>query len=604
MALGSILQAAIGIGLLIFLHELGHFLAARAAGVRVEVFSLGFGPRLTGFRWRGTDFRLSAVPFGGFVMVAGQDPNDRRYPPEVSLHSKSVAQRALFWSGGVIMNLLFALIVFPIVFGAGVKFEAPIAGPIARGSAAWEAGIERGERIVEVAGKRVYSWQNLLMEVALNGNRPVDLLVEGTDGARRVVTARPQYDAENGMYELGLTPAFDADNVVLTVPGDGPAKAAGLQTGDRVLQINDASPLEVGAIDEFDAVTVRVRRGDEELERTVQPKATTEGVSALIGVRPLSNRVQGIRPGSALVERLGLRHDDRVLAIDGRPFLSGELADFATGPGDTAWLVQRGDEVVPLSADGAGEGARAELIEHVALAADLRLQVQPSPGGAAEDAGLRDGDWIRAIDGRPLGSWDDLRDTVVAAGEKPLTFSLLRPDAARVVDGLQRANGSELELTITPRKDAAPDFGWQIAFARRMVLIQADSFGDAVSLGTVCSIDLVKQLYVTMKRLLTGEVGAKNLGGIIRISQVSYHAAQRGPSWFWYFLALLSVNLAFVNLLPIPVLDGGHLMFLLIEKVKGSPVSTRVFGYSQVIGLVFVLLLVLFVTYNDILRLL
>ena len=107
-----------------------------------------------------------------------------------------------------------------------------------------------------------------------------------------------------------------------------------------------------------------------------------------------------------------------------------------------------------------------------------------------------------------------------------------------------------------------------------------------------------------MKRMVTGEVGAKNMGGLIRISQVSYQAAQRGPSWFLYLMAMLSLNLAFVNLLPIPVLDGGHLLFLLIEKVKGSPVSSRVFGYSQVVGLVFVLMLVLFVTYNDILQLL
>ena len=118
MAFGSILLAILGIGLLIFLHEGGHFLAARLAGVRVEVFSLGFGPRIGGFHWRGTDFRLSAVPFGGYVMVAGQDPRDRRYPRSESLYSKSVGQRALFWSGGVIMNVLFALIVFPIVFGA------------------------------------------------------------------------------------------------------------------------------------------------------------------------------------------------------------------------------------------------------------------------------------------------------------------------------------------------------------------------------------------------------------------------------------------------------------------------------------------------------
>src|SRR5690606_30370035 len=160
MAFGSILLAIFGIGLLIFLHEGGHFLAARMAGVRVEVFSLGFGPRLDGFYWRGTDFRLSAVPFGGYVMVAGQDPNDRRYSKQESLYSKSVGQRALFWSGGVIMNVLFALIVFPIVFGAGVNFEAPIAGEVERGSAAWEAGIEVDERIVEVAGKPIRSFTN------------------------------------------------------------------------------------------------------------------------------------------------------------------------------------------------------------------------------------------------------------------------------------------------------------------------------------------------------------------------------------------------------------------------------------------------------------
>ncbi len=134
--------------------------------------------------------------------------------------------------------------------------------------------------------------------------------------------------------------------------------------------------------------------------------------------------------------------------------------------------------------------------------------------------------------------------------------------------------------------------------------VRAESFGEALWLGTSLSLDMIKQLYLTLKRMVTGDVGAKNLGGIIRISQVSYQAANRGFTWFLYLMAMLSLNLAFVNLLPIPVLDGGHLLFLLIEKVKGSPVSGRVFGYSQVVGLVFVLMLVLFVTYNDILQLL
>tara|TARA_R110002072_G_scaffold100429_3_gene221162 strand:- start:56350 stop:58161 length:1812 start_codon:yes stop_codon:yes gene_type:complete len=603
MAFGSILLAILGIGLLIFLHEGGHFLAARLAGVRVEVFSLGFGPRIGGFYWRGTDFRLSAVPFGGYVMVAGQDPSDRRYPRSECLYSKSVAQRALFWSGGVIMNVLFALIVFPLVFGAGVNFEAPIAGSVPHGTAAWEAGIVPGERIVEVAGKPVYSFQNQMIEVALHGNRPVQLLVEGSDGEQRAVTAQPHFDKGTGLYSLGLTPAFDAGTAFLEVKEKGPAATAGLKTGDLVLAINGKSPAEPGSIDGLGAIKVKVARDDQELDFTLVPEPSLEGVTPMIGVSSLANRVAGIRPGCDLLDRLDLRRGDHVLAIDGRPLLDDELDRVLTGPDVMRWLVLRDGSEVTLQ-QPATTAERAELVEHLALSAELSLQVKPSEGGAAILAGVQSGDWFQAINGTVLTDWDHLRTTVQEAGDKPLQIKLLRPDATTVRAGLDQPNGNMVELTIDPKVTPIPDMGWNLEVAPKMIEIRAESFGEAVKLGTVCSLDLIKQMYVTLKRLVTGEVGAKNLGGIIRISQVSYQAAQRGPSWFWYFLALLSVNLAFVNVLPIPVLDGGHLMFLLIEKVKGSPVSTKVFGYSQVIGLVFVLLLVLFVTYNDILRLL
>ncbi|MCK5943297.1 MAG: RIP metalloprotease RseP [Planctomycetes bacterium] len=604
MDIGSIVLAIFGIGLLIFLHEGGHFLAARAAGVRVEVFSLGFGPRVGGFVWRGTDFRLSAVPFGGYVMVAGQDPSDQRYPARVSLWSKSVGQRALFWSGGVLMNALFALIVFPIVFSAGVKFAAPVAGQITPGSAAWEARIEAGERILEVAGKPVYSMQNLAIEVALSGNRPVELLVEDADGDRRVVTVQPHFDPEQGLYGLGLNPAYDTSTVLLNVEPGSVAARAGLRTGDRVVSIDGDPTRATTPLEDFADVVVVVERDGERIEVTLTPEPTTEDVPPMIGVRPLPNRIAGIRTGSALVERLGLRRDDVVLAIDGRPFLSGSLEDYAASDdAETRWLVRRDGERLELTG-AATPQERAALVERVALDTRLRLQLLPTAGGAAEAAGVLPGDWLQAIDGEAVADWETLRETVQEAGTRPLALRLLRPDPMTVVDRLDQPSGRVVELTMTPRRDPVPDLGLHRSIAPVMNEIRADGIGEALKLGTVCSLDLVKQLYVTMKRLVTGEVGAKNLGGIIRISQVSYQAAQRGPSWFWYFLALLSVNLAFVNLLPIPVLDGGHLMFLLIEKVKGSPVSTKVFGYSQVIGLVFVLLLVLFVTYNDILRLL
>ncbi len=149
-----------------------------------------------------------------------------------------------------------------------------------------------------------------------------------------------------------------------------------------------------------------------------------------------------------------------------------------------------------------------------------------------------------------------------------------------------------------------PTLGLTPILESKRQLFQKESLGAAIGAGMVCSVDLIKQLYVTLKRILTGDVAARNLGGIITISRVTYQSAQWGAAYFFYFLALLSINLAFINVLPIPVLDGGHLLFVLIERIKGSPVSTTVLNYSQIMGLVFVLALIVFVTYNDILRLL
>lgn len=604
MQVGNILLAAVGIGLLIFLHELGHFLAARAAGVRVEVFSLGFGPRLFGRVFGGTDFRVSLVPFGGYVMVAGQDPSDRRYPAAQSLWAKGTGQRALFWSGGVLMNVLFALIVFPIVFRVGVAFDAPVVGEVARGSAAWEAGLQPGERIAAIGGKSLYSFDNVAVEVALAGGRPLTVTVEGGEGGDRVLTATPHFDAEAGLYGLGIKSALDPAPPPITVVDGGPAAQAGLRSGDRLVSVDGQTPQLHQRQGPDDApVRVDVLRDTQPLRVTVVPRLVTEGMPLRIGVGPLPRVVQGLRPGNPLVDRLGLRRGDVVLAIDGQPFVGGDLAVAADGPQRTRWSVLRDGKVVDVE-QPATPAERATIADHIALTNDQSVLVLPLPGQPATEAGLLPGDRIVAADGVPLHAWSDLQAAVEAATDRPLRLQVQRVGAGAAADLLAHAGAATHEIVVQPRRPTDVDFGFTYRLSPLQDEVKAETIGEAIRLGWVCSLDLVKQLYVTLKRLITGDVAAKNLGGIIRISQVSYYAAQRGPSWFWYFLALLSVNLAFVNLLPIPVLDGGHLLFLLIEKVKGSPVSTRVLGYSQIVGLVFVLLLVLFVTYNDILRLL
>jgi regulator of sigma E protease len=224
------------------------------------------------------------------------------------------------------------------------------------------------------------------------------------------------------------------------------------------------------------------------------------------------------------------------------------------------------------------------------------------PDSPALHAGLQTGDRLITADDQPVHQLSELQAIIHAAGERPLHLLVERAgDRAGDLtgDAVQR-----VALTITPQVRGDPSYGFDHLLLEKRALVRADGFVDAVRRGCICSIDLLKQVYVTFKRLLSGEVAAKNIGGIISMSRQTYRQAQVGWTRFLYFLALLSINLAFINVLPIPVLDGGHLLFLGIERIKGSPVSTRVLTYSQVVGLVLVLALVVFVTYNDILRLL
>lgn len=609
MAFGNVLLAALGIGFLIFVHELGHFLAARLAGVRVEVFSLGFGRRLCGFEWRGTDFRLSLVPFGGYVMVAGQDPSDDRYPRRESLYAKSVGQRALFWSGGVLMNALLALIVFPLVFFTGVEFPAPIVGKVQTGSPAWEAGVVPGDRVVAVGDKPIPSFDTLHIEVALSGGRPTELTLQAADQTRRKVTVLPRWNARDGLWELGVGIAADATKpAVVHLLGESPLADAGVASGDELLAIDGKPVTPEAALAELQQterqVRLQLRRQGSTLEVPFLP--TTQQVPR-IGVAQAATFVAGLRQGVPAIERLGLRRDDQVLAVDGHPFAGDGLP-----PGDAAslsLLVLRESQPLQLTTP-LEPGERDALAAAIVFRAGPRLLLKPSEGSPAAAAGLAPGDLLLAIDGLPVAEFDDLRARIAEAGPRPQRFTIARhgdavalaPSAVDPVRG-DLLRPTTLELTITPRLESITDPNVLVVGTERSELVQAETFGAAVALGTARSLDLVKQIYLTLKRMVTGQVAAKNLGGIIRISQVSYQAARKGFVWFLYLMAMLSVNLAVVNLLPVPVLDGGHLLFLLIEKVKGSPVSARVHGYSQVLGLVFVLMLVLFVTYNDIVQL-
>lgn len=595
----NILLVALGIGFLIFIHELGHYLAARLAGVRVLTFSLGFGPRIFGFRRGPTDYRLSAVPLGGYVRVAGEDPTLREGLEPDDLHAKGFLARTLFFSGGVLMNLLFAVIAFPFIFNAGVDFTAPVVGAVQRGSPAWEARLQPGDRILSVHGKRMYSFENMAVELALAGGPEVELLVE-RDGRQFTQRVRPRWSPEQGIRTIGIEPARDPELPRLQVDEDSPAAKAGVQTGDRLLRVNgeqvdgttflrvlrDAEP----APDKELALTV-LRDGEEKGPFRFFPRAE-QTTQRRIGVARARRLVAGLRP-APLLDRLGLQVGDHIQRVDGKRFGGGDFAAFAQGPDQLTMTVLRPGVAEPLQLRaGVSAEERRQLDDWIGLQVDqIGVVVEPAPDTPAARAGLVAGDEIQRAGERDLADWQDLIEVVQGAGDAPLQLVVRGDDGQRAV-------------TLTPQHLPVADLGFTtVARAALRETYRVESVGGAITAGLVASADLIKQLYVTLKRLFTGDVAASNLGGIITISRVSYDQAQSGWARFFYFLALLSINLAFINVLPIPVLDGGHLLFLLIEKIKGSPVSARVLNYSQLLGLVFVVALMVYVTFNDIRRL-
>jgi regulator of sigma E protease len=601
-----VLLTILGISALIFIHEFGHYICARLAGVKVHVFSLGFGTRLWGFQRGGTDYRISMLPIGGYVQVAGEDPtSDRLLLRPDDLHSKGFLARTLFYSGGVVMNVLFALVVFPIVFKNGVEFDAPVIGNVAKGGPSWEAGLQSGDRVLTVAGKEMYSFNNMVVEVALaSSTRGVDLEFRRGDEVR-TCTLQPRYSERRGLRDMGAEHSFKPGPYELEVEPGSAAHAAGMRDGDILVSF---AGTRVGTADEYtDAVdrwhsaltpastehppkvTVRVRRGSPgtELDFTFEAPPDRDG-ARMVGVYHVGRRVAGLRQGVPELTRLGLRHDDVILFVNEQPFRGGAI-DLGTAPGEVGLVVRRHGEQSQLRA-AIPVDRRPAVADAIALGpVDGEIFVRPLPGSPAAEAGITVGAEIKRVGGKPITTWAEFADSVKRTGDQPLEFDLLTSE------GLQ-------SVKVTPRRSPYLGFGPRIPALRD--LYQVEGLGNTIEAGWVASMDLIKQVYVTLKRLFTGEVSTKNLGGIITISRVSYATAQEGMARLFYFLALLSINLAVINVLPIPVLDGGHLMFLLIERVKGSPVSTRVHNYSQILGLVFVLALMVYVTYNDILKLL
>lgn len=446
--LTTLISFVLAIGILVAVHEFGHFWVARRIGVRVLRFSIGFGRPL----WRrqardGTEYVIAAIPLGGYVKMLDERegevaPEDRPY----SFNSQTKTGRALIVAAGPVLNFLFAILAYWLVFSLGEQAMRPLVGQVASGSVAAQAGVLAGDELVQIGATRVQSWEQglfALLEAALD-KKDVQLQVRGENGNERSLwlpgSAMAQLMQDEGdiFDKLGLAPKRLPAVIGEVLKGEA-AEAAGLLPGDRVLKANGLS------IDAWAQWVELIRQHPDESMRL---EIERNGVPMALNLRVGSQEQQG--------ERIG-----RV---------------------------------------GAG------------------VQVPP--------------DWLKSM------------QTQVHYG--PLA-----------------ALGMALHKT------------YDIA---------------ALSLRVLW-------------RMLTGEASVRNLGGPISIAQSAGQSASHGLVSFLKFLALVSVSLGVLNLLPIPVLDGGHLVYILIEALRGRPLSDGALEQTQRIGMALLFSLMLLSFYVDIIRL-
>ncbi|MBI2083896.1 MAG: RIP metalloprotease RseP [Deltaproteobacteria bacterium] len=432
----TILSFIVALGLLIFIHEFGHFLVAKWQKIGVEKFSLGFGPKLVGFQWGETTYMISLLPFGGYVKLRGEEAESADSNDPSSYAARPVGHRFSVVFAGPFMNLLLAAILMPMVFLFGRSEpafwqESPVIASIQKGSPAEAIGLKVGDRLLQIAGEETPQWRDVSQVIILRG-------------------------------------------------------------GDRINLVVDSGGQQI---------TKELVVGEDDL---------TKG--GYLGVEP-------------------------TLFIGNEPIVDGLVS-----------------------------------------------------GGAAEEAGFQVNDEVIAIDGEKILSWSEMTSLINEKGGKKLQF-------------LVRRAGAEVTLEVQPRRDKSRwVIGIQKDYEKRgpEMVFRRYPLTEAITLGMQENIRLSQMTLLVLGRLVTFKLSYKSLGGPIRIAQASGAAAKAGLSSFLFFLAFLSLQLGWLNFLPIPVLDGGHLFFMVVEKVIGRPVPQKLRLTAEQAGFAILILLMVLVTLHDV----
>jgi len=595
----GVILTILGLGALIFFHEFGHFLACLLTGTRVETFSIGFGPELLGWTRGKIRYRVAAIPLGGYVKMAAENPGEAHTDAPDEFPNKPFLQRLFIMSNGVIFNGILAFLLFVWAFGAGVRFQRAELGKVLLGEPGWEAGLEPGDLVTAVDGKPILGFSDLSTEMAFSAAGARVVLTVEREGRELAIPVEPRYSKADGMPVIRVAPALGS--AAIGVKPGSPAAKAGGRAGDVVLSINGIAVQRPDDLVEVCAklagqapegtktldLTVRVRHED----KTTADLAMTLGFSSVpqIGVMPYEGReIRKLVRGSEASKLVLL--GDELLEVNGRPVVDlGLLRERALRTERLESIrIKRLDQEIDLKPRG--ELDVKTFASSLVGLRDLRSsRIVPRDGMAAARAGLAIGDRLLQVGDVPVSDWNDIHTAISTRVSRRIKVVVEGADGKRRT--VEVVPGRWPKLTSTP-------LGYRYQY--RFLLHRETSIAGAVATGWRRTVLFTRSVGLTIRSLITRRVSSRNIGGPLMLASVTYRMLDLGWGRYFYILAIISINLAILNLLPIPVLDGGQIVLLCAEKLRGKPLPDRIVGYYQMVGLALILALLVLAFSNDI----
>ncbi len=513
---------------LIFVHELGHFFWAKVFGVKVLTFSIGFGPKIIRIRGRETEYCVGILPLGGFVKMLEETRQESVLPEDRArtFEAQALYKRVIIVLAGPAMNVLFPVLLYFSVLIGEQSGAPPTIGFVSPGHPA-DGKLLPGDRVLDVDGNAVYTFAELKRVIQKSPNKELAMTVfRGRDRVEVTVTPQEQrvekpLEIVDVVGELGIGPSQPAAVVGVPRP-DSPAYRAGLRTFDVVIEVRGRP---VKKFVELEAALAD-NRGETVPVAYLRPVKVAGALGTMADVAVFESGVAALTPDTApgtLTQRTGI-----------------EPAD---------------------------------------------LYVFDVPAGSAESmADLRSGDRILAVDNVEVPAWVTFEERLFSDPDRPHTISFERQGTKK--SGVIRLRrelyvdeyGGERPRYVLRARNWAP-------VVPEPAVESPHRYSDAFIGAVEETYDVTRFIVVGIIRIAEGKVSLSTLGGPITVYDVVGEQSQKGVSYFVWAMAVISINLGLINLLPIPVLDGGHLLFFLFEAVLRRPLPLRVREIASLVGM-------------------